>query len=664
MTSKKMPIQQRSFYFLGAIFIIFAQFIAISLYKNASVSASNANPTGPIKRLIITYDNLPEENKDLQDVTQTRSIILAQKNRVMSELSQEDGYIKVVRNLTEMPVSIVEADAQGEAALRANERIVSVAQEKFYKPRLSETIPLLGGTVASGFSDGSTNFTGNGTAVAVIDEGINPNHLMITGSIVSEACYSSEYTVYSDAIVDSSCAGGSPTSTAAGSATRDCSVGCNHGTEVAAAALGRAVTSGPDSFSGVAKASKLIAIKATMKLTEISGQPDYCGDGGGTLSDCYMLSSSGMLSGMNRVLQLKNDSIISEDITAVNYSAGSEDPARQYTDATTCMNDSEAAVESVGVTSLKNANIAVTFASGNSGNTDAGNGQTVYNANADKVGYPACLPGAISVGSSIRTGGMAYYSQGGSRLDLVAPGGDQVTGSGGDGGIVLPGNGDTSLAAVQGTSFAAPLVAGAWSVMREKSPTSTVDTVKRVLHENGVDITENRTNYTAMTHKRIAVAAALAAADSLPAVTSLTVESGDHVAGDSVNITIVATNAVSCSVIGGSGTVTLSGGQGVISVTATSGNQTYNIQCTDAGGYAAQRSVGFVAGESTNNPFPPGNTVGTDGSVLLASPGTPDTGFGLLMNNPVAILGATTIAAASILYIARRYKLAPKRSRR
>jgi hypothetical protein len=45
-------------------------------------------------------------------------------------------------------------------------------------------------------------------------------------------------------------------------------------------------------------------------------------------------------------------------------------------------------------------------------------------------------------------------------------------------------------------------------------------------------------------------------------------------------------------------------------------------------------------------------------------PKTPNTGFGLLMNNPVAVLGLTTLASLGLLFIARRHKLATKRSRR
>jgi hypothetical protein len=661
MNSIKKVSAKRTLQLFVAVVVVAAQLAGLTAVNDNVVSASSASPNGPIKRIIVTYGNKTADNE--QEVAQTRAIILGQKNRLMNELSKEKGYVKVVKNLTEMPISILEVDADGEKSIRQSKQVSRVNEESYYKPLLSDTIPLIGGTVASGFSDGTSSFTGSGTAVAVMDQGINPNHLMLTNAVVSEACYSSESQTYSDVIVESTCAGGAASSTAPGSATRDCPTGCNHGTQSAAAALGRAVTANSNNLSGVAKNAKLIAIKITVKLKEISGQADVCGDGSGTVSECVLLSNSGFLSGLNRVLQIKNDQLISEEVTAVNYSAGSADGSRQYTDAASCMTDESAAVDSVAITALKNANIAVTISSGNSGNTITSIGQTVFNSNANKVAYPSCLPGAISVGSSRRTDTMAYYSQAGSRTDFVAPGGD-LEPTLGDGGIVLPGDGNTSLTSAQGTSFSSPLVAGAWSVMREKSPTITVDTVKRVLQENGVNVTESRPNYTAVTHKRIALAAALADSNDLPKVTSLSVGAGPFTAGNSVNITIVAANATTCNVLGTNNSVTLSNGQGVVSVTATQNSQTYNVQCTDADGYAAQKSVSFVAGASTSDPNAPGQNVGNDGQVLLSLPKTPNTGLGLLMNNPVAVLGLTTLASLGLLFIARRHKQATKRSRR
>jgi hypothetical protein len=417
-----------------------------------------------------------------------------------------------------------------------------------------------------------------------------------------------------------------------------------HGTATLAAAGGRATTDGTDDYSGVAKAAKLFPIKVLTGYQEVSGGDDVCGDGA-TISKCWSFDLEGALSGLNKVLQMQNDHTLSDPIVAVNNSYGAD---AHYADATTCDQDAESAAFLPVIASLKAANIAPIFSSGNSGNVDAGNGQDVF-SNQNKVSWPSCITGAISVGASTKTDGMTYYSEAGARTDLVAPGGDLSTN--GDDGILLPDQ-TTGLTAWQGTSFSAPIVAGAWAVARQKNPTTTVDTMKRIFQETGTAVTENRSGYTALTHKRVQLDDALAALTNKPSVTSLTPEGSDFTEGDTVSIDITAPNATTCTL--GSNTATITGGTGVITVTATSGSQTYNVVCADGSGYAAQQAVGFVAGASTN--FPADPSAGSDGEILLpAQPGVPNTGLALLMSKPAVIAAATVTSAGALLVISRKY---------
>ena len=636
--------------------LIFAA-LSFQLVSTAVFSAQqtfaygSAQPSGPVKKFVITYDSLPNENNKSTGVAENRAKYLWQKNRVMEDLSKTQGFKQVEKNFNEMPISTVIVDAKGEEALRKNKRITSISEDIILKSYMKDVIPLLGGVVATGFSDGTTNYTGAGTAVAILDSGYDNSHTMLSGKIVSEACFSAEHHVYINVIYDPSCPGDTVSSLATGSSAHDVGAGSSyHGSEVAGAAVGKAVTSGPDSFSGIAKDAKVIAIKATLKMTEVSGQPDLCGDGGGTLSSCYAPTMAGILEGLNRVLTIKNSNLITENITSVNISSGRE---TFYPDTTTCMQDSGSPAMAVAVTALKAVNIATTFASGNSGNTDAPT--TTYNSNVDKIGWPACITDAIAVGSNIRSGGMAYYSNAGPRLDFVAPGGD-TNPSGGDGGVILPDSAG-GLDAVQGTSFAAPMVAGAWAVMREKEPTATVDTIKTILQNTGASITESRSLYTPMTHKRISIAAALASAESLniPSITSLTPQSGTFTAGDSVSVAIAAPNATSCT--SGDATTTITSGVGTISLTVTEGNNQYTVVCSDSSGHAAQLSVGVVAGASTTTPYPPNPSAGGNGEVLISKKlGVPDTGYNLLKNNPLATAIITLFSTALIIAIAKRHK--------
>lgn len=112
------------------------------------------------------------------------------------------------------------------------------------------------------------------------------------------------------------------------------------------------------------------------------------------------------------------------------------------------------------------------------------------NENLDGVGFPAAIPGVISVGSTNFTGNRSFYSSFGGRLDVVAPGGETIQtnqfgilttgGTGAAGfwqgitppsyswGVALDPKGD--YVQVQGTSFSAPTVSGIIALMQQADP--------------------------------------------------------------------------------------------------------------------------------------------------------------------------------------------------
>lgn len=112
------------------------------------------------------------------------------------------------------------------------------------------------------------------------------------------------------------------------------------------------------------------------------------------------------------------------------------------------------------------------------------------NDNANAANYsPASCNNVITVASTNRTGSRAYYSNYGSVVEVSAPGGDTASGATNgvlstlDGGTTTPAN-DNAYAYYQGTSMAAPHVAGLASLIVGENPTYTPAQVLSVLQSS------------------------------------------------------------------------------------------------------------------------------------------------------------------------------------
>jgi serine protease len=110
------------------------------------------------------------------------------------------------------------------------------------------------------------------------------------------------------------------------------------------------------------------------------------------------------------------------------------------------------------------------------------------NSNADAAGYsPASCNGVITVASTGKAGSRAYYSNFGTSVEIAAPGGDRIAD---DGDTILStlNTGATSPSAdtyakYQGTSMAAPHIAGVASLMLAANPTLTPIDIVQVMQQ-------------------------------------------------------------------------------------------------------------------------------------------------------------------------------------
>lgn len=353
------------------------------------------------------------------------------------------------------PYLSMTVDSAALDALLVSPDVEQVQEDTLSAPTLDLSVPRIEASTLH-----NANVKGAGVAVAILDTGVDKLHPFLSGSVVSEACYSTNYTGYNSTSI---CPGGATESTTANSAMPyggTCPTGeCDHGTHVAGIIGGRQSISGSPG-PGVAPEANIIAVQVFSRFDN----SELCGAG---YSPCVLSYTSDQLKGLERIYELRN----SYTVASINMSLG----GGQY--SSVCDNDPNANALKPIIDNLRTAGIATIIASGNDGYCSS-------------ISAPACISSAISVGATTDTDAAASYSNSATFMSLLAPG-SSINSS-------IPGNGYASW---YGTSMATPHVSGAWALMRQQYPAASVTDILTAFQSTGLSVTDSKCS--SVTEKRI-----------------------------------------------------------------------------------------------------------------------------------------------------------------
>jgi subtilisin family serine protease len=322
-------------------------------------------------------------------------------------------------------------------ALEASAGVIWISEDALAEPFLDESTVMIGAVEAW-----SMSLTGGGWWIAVLDTGLLASHRMFAGKPVVQACFSHKSNWNGDPNdPNGDCPNGLAVDLSANAARpfEPNYQGYDHGTHVAGIAVGK------DTLTpryGVARDAGLIAVQVFHRVPATLKLSAYFSD---------------VIAGMEHVYSLRN----SLQIAAVNLSLG----AGGYFDDQQAQCDAFIPAMKTVIDNLRAANIATVAASGN-----------FLPVPCYMTTWPACISSAVAVTAIDANGRFADFAMHNFMTDLSAPGVaiNSATASG-----------DDAYIAYDGTSMAAPHIAGSWALMRSARSSLNVTQVLNALRSTG-----------------------------------------------------------------------------------------------------------------------------------------------------------------------------------
>ncbi|WKL39331.1 S8 family serine peptidase (plasmid) [Sinorhizobium meliloti] len=386
--------------------------------------------------------------------------------------TQLGGSAQNVKPVGRLPVVSAEVDRLGIERLRADPNVQLISQDVPVPPTLSDSVALIGADKWH-----TRGYQGSRNSVAVLDTGIEASHAAFKDAVVSEACFSTATSAIYN--VRSLCPNGLDMSLlpgASGGCPNDVQ-GCMHGTHVAGIVAGHAMNFQNVSFGGVAPAARLLPIQVFTLFDDTRA----CGP----QTPCVLSFTSDQLRALEWVYKRRDDF----NVGAVNMSLGGG-YFDQHCDNTSALTQM--------IERLRAKGILTVIAAGNS-------------AFFDGVAEPGCISSAITVAALKKDGSLdVRYSNMATLVDIAAPGTEILS--------AIPGGAYDRLS---GTSMAAPHVAGAIALIRERNPNATGLEVETLLKQSNVSIADPRTG-TKVIALSLNEPAAVADAATTPAIETTT----------------------------------------------------------------------------------------------------------------------------------------------
>ena len=441
-------INAKGMTFIRSLIIYLALIIAPSSGFSANSDLMASAPTLVSKvqsngsaRVIVKLDTQYSTEGDLSGaaaVQAQRARINAVQSSVVASLAT--SRLDSLKQFETVPYIALEVDAATLQSLINNPLVIGIEEDGLSKPTLLESVPFINGDE---IEVSPSNENGDGWTVAILDTGVRKTHIDLDdGKVVKEACYNSNYAPDGATTM---CPNGNQSQVGNGAGV-NCNLGvegCNHGTHVAGIAAG--------TYGGVAPGADIMAVQVFSRFDN----PNYCGSS----NPCALSYTSDQMRGLEKVLSIHNANN-GVSIAAANMSLG----GGQFFSA--CDSNSLKSV----IDNLRSAGVATVISSGNNG----------FNGS---VGAPGCISSAITVGATLDSANViSSYSNHANMVDVLAPG-SSITSSVAKSNILRE--------TYNGTSMAAPHIAGAFAVYRHLKPSATVSQIENAMESTGVNITRS-----------------------------------------------------------------------------------------------------------------------------------------------------------------------------